>query len=87
MKVWNSTGNKPQKLDEPYFPNVVVHIWEWFNTLNDARASTGFGVSPITYSEILAWSSLTNNKPSPWEVAVIKLLDTLYIKANASRVE
>ena len=87
MKVWNSTGKMPQKLDAPYFPSAVAYVWTWFNELSNARVSTGFGVSPITYSEILAWSQLTDSEPTPWEVAVIKMLDVLFIREYSSKVE
>lgn len=87
MKVWNSTGRKPKKLEEPYFPGIVAHVWDWFCELNKARPSAGFGVSAITYPDIFAWAQLSCNVPTPWEVSLIKKLDSLFLKVNSKKAE
>lgn len=44
--------------------------------LNNARGYGGMGDAlPLMYSEILAWSTLTDNFITPFEVGVIKMLD------------
>lgn len=49
------------------------------------------GVSPITYSEILAYSTLNNIDYDPWEIQVIKLFDRttldLYNAENAKEMK
>ena len=84
-QVWKSTGRKPEGLDPPPFPDVVNHVWAWFIELHNARPQTGMGVSPITYSEISAWSSLTGVIPNPWEVGVIKSIDRVFITVNSKK--
>ncbi|WP_146203698.1 hypothetical protein [Azospirillum sp. TSO5] len=59
-------------------PWDLRHLWEWFSELSDARGG-GMGPSPITYQDILAWSRLTGRRPSPWEVSVIRELDSLWL--------
>ena len=52
---------------------------EWFNELQNARQSNGFGLSVLTYAEIGAWASLTGRTPTPFEVKLIKDLDVLFV--------
>lgn len=37
-------------------------------------------VSPITYSELDAWSRLTGRHLAPWEVLTIRALDDLLLR-------
>nr|WP_258038738.1 hypothetical protein [Haemophilus seminalis]DAK42661.1 MAG TPA: hypothetical protein [Caudoviricetes sp.] len=39
--------------------------------------------NPITFSEILAWSQLTNTSLARWEIEVIKRLDVLWLNIQA----
>jgi len=64
-------------------PQALVHIWSWFLDLTGSRANTGFGMSPITYSEIKAWSNLTRQAPTVFEVGILKRLDRLYLSVMA----
>ena len=82
-QVWKTTGNKPERLNPPDFPEVLSYIWTWFTELHNARPRTGMGASPITYSEIAAWSSLTRVAPSPWEISVIKQIDGVFLNVSA----
>lgn len=50
-------------------------IWEWFVELNNARGDN----KPLTYSEIFAWSMLTQNAVSPSELVIIKRLDIIAV--------
>lgn len=40
---------------------------------------------PLNYSEIYAWSQLTSNDPTGWEVSVIKQLDRAYLTESAKK--
>jgi hypothetical protein len=55
-------------------PSGLQYLAGWFGELAGSRAS-GFGVGPITYSEIEAWSRLTGRSPDPIEVRAIRALD------------
>ena len=76
----------PPALVAPEFPDIISHLWEWFIELNNARPRTGMGASPIAYSEIVAWSSLTRVTPSPWEVGIIKQIDSMFMNVSSKKV-
>jgi len=67
----------------PDLPRDFAHIWNAFIELHNARGSGGFGPCAITYSEIAAYRDLTGVDLSPWEVKVIRALDTLYIEVSS----
>jgi len=50
--------------------------------LNLARASNGFGASPIGYAEIAAWARLTGAEPGPFELDCIRRLDLAFISST-----
>jgi len=81
-----ATGNRPPALVAPEFPDIISHLWEWFIELHNARPRTGMGASPIAYSEIVAWSSLTRVTPSPWEVGIIKKIDSMFMDVSTKKV-
>ena len=84
-QVEKSTGGRvrPPELDLPDLPDPVAHVWEWFADLHRARGSNGFGPNPLTYSEMAAWARLTGADPGPWEVALLKHLDGVYLDIQA----
>ena len=53
----------------------ILYLIEWFYDLKKSP-------EPITYSEIEAWSRLTNKAVTPDEVEAITRLDLYYSKAN-----
>lgn len=61
-----------------------------FVNLSSTRP-VGMGASPITYSEILAYSTLNNIDYDPWEIQVIKLFDRtaldMYNAENAKEMK
>lgn len=67
----------------PELPLDFAHLWNAFIELHQARGSSGFGPEPIRYSEIAAFRSLTGQDLSPWEVKVIRALDTLYLETSS----
>lgn len=70
------TGVEPKELqDLVTLPEVFNETWEWFLRLNRKRQSSGFGVNPITYSEILSFFQLIGYSPQPWEIDMIELFD------------
>jgi hypothetical protein len=57
----------------------MVLVWHWFTDLNSSRSSNGFGINPISYSEMLAYFQLIDYKPYEWEIDAIKKLDQLML--------
>lgn len=86
-EVEKQTGRTPPEAinPEPY-PDALEYIWEWFGELSRTRGG-GWGPGPITYLEIDAWARLTSNSPEPWEVALIRKLDTAWLVAESERTK
>lgn len=57
--------------------------------LSGSRTSNGFGLNPISFTEILSWATLAGVAPTPWEVRLLKRLDaaTLAVKASDEPME
>lgn len=60
-------------------PPGTLHIWEWFLALGRGRQRSEGKPCPISYTEIVSWASLTNTRPTPSEVEVLKWLDAVYL--------
>lgn len=71
--------------DGPALPWAAAHVWEWFSELNTARHGTGFGVNPISWAELSAWSALTGRTLRPWEVRALRAVDGAYMAEMARR--
>lgn len=80
--IWRKTGNKPAELVNDC-PDGMGYLWQWFVELHHARQSNGFGISPLSYSEMLAWSELTNQKPSPSDIKTIKRIDLIALSQKS----
>lgn len=68
-------------------PPEALHVWEWFRQLSARRTSSGFGLNPITYLDVDAWSRLRGIRPEVWELDGVFLLDSLYLVAMAPKVD
>jgi hypothetical protein len=66
-------------------PKELEHVWSWFLELCSGRANTGFGPAPISFSEVKAWSEMTGVTPTPWEVTLLKRLDSFYLSIMVKR--
>jgi hypothetical protein len=55
--------------------------------LHNARGSNGFGINPISYTEIKSYFDLIDLKPDDWEVNLIKLFDNEALSAYAKEAE
>ncbi|WP_448508786.1 phage tail assembly chaperone [Immundisolibacter sp.] len=85
LMAYRSSGVLPEELAEaPELPEVARHIWGWFLELNSARSGNGFGISPISYSEIVAWSKLTETVIEPWEVKALRVIDNKYVEVMSA---
>ncbi len=73
------TGQIPHELQPVEVSDIVMYMWEWFLQLNAARQNNGMAISPLSYSEILAWVTLMQINISPFEITVIKALDSMFI--------
>jgi hypothetical protein len=81
------TRNKPKELmDLLECPKALKECWNWFLTLNQTR-STGFGASPITYTEMRNYFILVDIEPLPEEIHIIKVFDSIALEAMAKQQE
>jgi hypothetical protein len=86
--VWRQTGVKPKELEDVVeLPESSFQVWKWFIDLHNSRTSNGFGVNPISYTEIKAYFDLIDIKPEEWEVTLIKLFDNEALSAYAKEAE
>jgi hypothetical protein len=63
-------------------PFELEHIWRWYCELGSARTSNGFGLNPLSYTDIKAYADLTRAHMTPWEIGVLKRLDLVTIKGQ-----
>lgn len=66
-------GGRKQAAEDtgPYCPDELVHVWNWFAEIISGVAPNGMGPSQVTWRDVLAWSQLTGEQPSAFEVRVI----------------
>lgn len=76
--IWRQTGEKPKEL-ENQCPEAFQYLWDYFDQLNGARTSNGFGANPLSYSEIQCWRSLMDIDLTPNEVTILKYLDNEWL--------
>ena len=60
---------------------LCARIWQWFCELNSGRQSNGMGANMLAWTEIKSWCELTDNWPTPFEINVIKQLDSEFVKS------
>jgi len=56
-----------------------------FSRLNATRTSSGFGANPITYLEIESMSRLTGTPVAPWQVDLLRVMDSAFLSAVADK--
>lgn len=86
--VWRQTGVKPKELEElKELPESCQQVWKWFIDLNNSRSSNGYGVNPISYSDIKAYFDLIAVEAEDWELELIKRIDNEALKSYAEEAE
>jgi hypothetical protein len=74
-------GRPVEGLEAPPLPAELAYLFEWFLEASAARGSSGFGgIQPLSYAELAAWAQLTGVDPTPFEVSVIRLLDSTLVR-------
>ncbi len=68
-------------------PESCTQVWRWFIDLNNSRSSNGFGVNPISYSDIKAYIDLIGVEIEDWELQLIKQLDNEAMNSYAKEAE
>jgi hypothetical protein len=83
IKAWEAGGEKPARFDKYHLPELFEQSWQDFLELHNARSSNGFGVNPISYLEIDAWTRLNRITLSLSDIKIIKALDNVFLKQQA----
>ena len=55
-------------------------MWAWFRELDRARASNGYGLNPISYSDIDAWARLRRIALLYWHLDALISMDGQRLK-------
>lgn len=84
-QVEKDTKRRPIELDGPELPNTTAYLWDWYLLLSSGRQPTGFGLGPLTYSEIDAFARLMGVTFKSWEVLAMKMLDATYLSIQTSK--
>ncbi|WP_120296541.1 hypothetical protein [Rhizobium sp. WW_1] len=50
-------------------------MWAWFRELDRARASNGYGLNPLSYSDIDAWTRLRRISLLAWHLDALISMD------------
>jgi len=75
---------EPQLHPAP-LPPEAIYLWVWFVELERTRGNSGFGPTGITYTEILAWATLTGRTPLGEEIQIIKRIDYERLRIAAEK--
>lgn len=67
-------------------PDSLSHCWYYFLDLNATRPQ-GFGISPISYSEMQAYFKILQIPIEPWEIEIIKFFDRIAIDISQKQQE
>jgi hypothetical protein len=60
---------------------------QWFDAIDQSRGYGGLGFpEPLRYSEIEAWARLHRIRLTPWNVRMLKLIDSFYLKEQAEKL-
>lgn len=66
-------------------PQLLDYLWGWFFELCTARSSNGWSANPLSYTEICAWALLMRTDPTPWEVSVLRRMDSAYLAGQSRK--
>lgn len=84
LAVQKMTGRpQPELLNPPELPQGAYYVWSWFLKLNSSRGSNGFGVNPLSYTEMKCFFDLEGVVPTDWELEILKKLDAVAIESYA----
>lgn len=77
INYWRQSGEMPEQLNYKPIPYELEYVWGWWVKLHATR-SIGMSESPISYTEILNWSTLLQINVNPFEVRCIIAIDSAY---------
>lgn len=79
-QVYEATGEFPDEAELPETSSYELYIWGKYLSLHHGRAYGINGPCPISYQDILAWTSIMRESLEPWEVEVIMMIDRKFLE-------
>lgn len=76
--IERQTGKRPDALNTPECPDVLTHVWEWFQKMHRRRRVGFNGPEAIDDTAIETWARLRRVRITPFEVEAIQALDEAY---------
>lgn len=64
-----------------------VHLWVWFWDLMAEREQSASGLQPLTSAGIMNWMTVSGERPSREDLAIIKAMDVSYRNAMSQEME
>jgi len=65
----------------------MIYVWKSFISLHNKRTSNGFGMNPLSYSDMYAYFQLMQMQPEEWEIDTILKLDSVALEHFAKETE
>lgn len=86
--IKKKTGKLPPEYqDQKELPIYLSDIWGYFLQLDNKRTSNGFGVNPITYSDLNAFCMLKRIELEDYETDLIMRLDNMRLKIYEEEIK
>lgn len=80
LAVAEKTGEVPEELCGPPFPDRYGHIWSAFTEIHAGRSYSANGPNPLSWTDIDAWNRLFSQDLKDWEIRAIKALDLVWLR-------
>lgn len=80
LAAWRATGERPAALDTPP-AGSLGYLMDWFRDLAGGRQSGYAEPCAISWGEMQAWQAMTGTHLEPWQAAVMRRLDHLWLMA------
>lgn len=69
------------ELEHPEIPVIAEDVWDIFWRMNPRRGNNGFGLMPISYTELEAWARLRNVEFTDWDLDAFDKMDTAFLSS------
>jgi hypothetical protein len=67
----------------PTLPPDLRYLWDYFLEISFSRRNYGWGVTPLSYSEIYAWRKLRGIRLDAWELDTLVRIDAVFLTVEA----
>jgi len=78
LEMSENLGELEELKQAPLITQYYQHVWDWFLSLNQTR-NTAMGWTPISYTEIAAFSSLMSIEMDRDDIEALRLIDSIYL--------